>query len=137
MPLSNNRAVHQCRTGTRTRVIRNSYTIGSVSGTNVAGLVGATGGSIENAYTIGEITLITATNNARDALVAQEPGFNNIGVFNSHWNEETSVPMDSPARRTGTNSLTTMQMQSPTAPDATDDPTRYTGWSTDNWDFGF
>ena len=43
--------------------------------------------------------------------------------------------MDSPARRTGTRSLTTMQMQSPTAPDATD-PTRYTGWSTDNWDFG-
>ena len=133
---NNNRAVHQCRTGTGTRVIRNSYTIGSVSGTNVAGLVGATGGSIENAYTIGEITLITATNNARDALVVQGSSSSNIGAFNSYWNHETSVPMDSPARRTGTRSLTTMQMQSPTAPDATD-PTRYTGWSTDNWDFGF
>ena len=132
---NNNRAVHQCRVGTGTRVIRNSYTIGSVSGTNVAGLVGATGGSIENAYTIGEITLITATNNARDALVAQGSSASSIGAFNSYWNHETSVPMDSPARRTGTRSLTTMQMQSPTAPDATN-PTRYTGWSTDNWDFG-
>ena len=133
----NSSAVHQCRTGTRTRVIRNSYTIGSVSGTNVAGLVGATGGSIENAYTIGEVTLITATSNARDALVAQGSSASNIGAFNSYWNHETSVPMDSPARRTGTNSLTTMEMQSPTAPDVTDDPPRYTGWSTDNWDFGF
>ena len=111
-------------------VIRNSYASGSVSGRNqVGGFIGNlvqpnnANVLIADSYSIGSVS-------ASGSNIGGFLGNSNTDgrVQNSYWDTQTSGLSNS-ARGSG---LNTQQMQSPTAPS----PTRYTGWSTDNWDFG-
>ena len=115
-------------------VIRNSYASGSVTGINqVGGFIGnlwqnETNGLIADSYSIGSVS---ASGPNIGGFLGNRFAGTDGRVQNSYWNTETSGLSNS-ERGSG---LDTQQMQSPTAPDAAS-PTRYTGWSTDNWDFG-
>ena len=117
---------NQCNAGSQRRVIRNSYATGNLTGNTVGGLVAEIGGSMMNVYATGKITVNAGDDNVGGGLIAKTANNTNtdIGAFNSHWNSETSGFSTSVASRTDTSGLTTVQMQSPTAPSATN-PARY------------
>ena len=112
--------------GRNSATITNSYAIGSVLGsaTNRGGLVGNNTGSITNSYATGRVGGSSAT-------VGGLVGNNTGGMITiSYW-------LSGSASSGGTNVpastlRTAMALISPTAPNMM----IYTGWSTDDWDFG-
>ena len=107
--------------------VENSYMTSSVRGDeNVGGLVGyLKGGRIINSY----VASMVKGNSSVGGLVAAAGS--RPTITNSYWDTTVS------GIRGGNHGigLTTEQLLSPTAPDATN-PARYTRWGIKDWDFG-
>ena len=105
--------------------VMSSYATGSVSGDeNVGGLAGGSRvGTITNSYATGSVS--------GDENVGGLVGESRDTITNSYWDINTSGITISD----GGTGRTTVALQSPTAPNASS-PEVYTGWSTDNWNFG-
>ena len=109
--------------------LSNSYAVGNVKGLDlIGGLVGLNIGSITSSYATKNVE---GQRNLLGGLVGWRFGGS---VANSYWNKETSGQTSSVGSGASAG-LTTMQLQSPTAPNATN-PNRYTNWNTNDWDFG-
>ena len=114
--------------------MRNSYTVGSVTGyASIGGLIGYTYGDvIENCYSRGDVT---GTGSYIEGLIGRNYYNSTYGsstITNSYYDSETAGQSD-----TGKGSpRTTKQMQEGTADTTIDGSNMYTDWDTTIWDFG-
>ncbi len=123
--------------GSNNGALTNSYALGSVSGHEaVGGLIGRfydqSSGLIKNSYAVGKVTGSQYVGGLIAKTVCTESiGTNCTGAVSSHWDTNTTGQLTSD----GGIALTTTQMITPIAPDA-NNPSRYSGWATTDWDFG-
>ena len=117
--------------------IVNSYAMGSVAATGMdyiipgGGLVGSmTNTTLANSYAISAVA-------GAGTFIGGFVGLSvDSGITASYWDLQTSGQSDGGAGSgAGLLGLNTADLQSPTAPNASS-PEVYTGWSTDNWNFG-
>ena len=98
--------------------ITNSYATGAVTGSSsIGGLVGRNDGSITNSYATGAVT--------GSSSIGGLVGDNNGNVTQSYWDNSATIVGAAGVAKT------TAELQSPTAPTGI-----YSGWSSDDWDFG-
>ncbi len=123
--------------GSNGGTVTNGYAVGSVSGYEaVGGLIGHfyndSNSSVKNSYAVGKVTGSQYVGGLIANTVCSEAlGINCTGAVASYWNTDTTRQLTSD----GGIALTTEQMITPTAPNA-NNPSRYSGWTTTDWDFG-
>ena len=123
--------------GSNGGTVTNGYAVGSVSGYEaVGGLIGHfyndSNSSVKNSYAVGKVTGSQYVGGLIANTVCSEAlGTNCTGAVASYWNTDTTGQLTSD----GGIALTTEQMITPTAPNA-NNPSRYSGWTTTDWDFG-
>ncbi len=108
--------------------IINSYAAVRVRGRNAGGLVGFLEGStIENSYTISQVSGTNGDNQSIGGLVGATSGA--VKIIASYWNSDISTVQGS----NGIGQITKrLQSQTPTMPANS----IYKDWNTDDWDFG-